>query len=321
MSKAAISLTGLDAQNPLGFLAALGLLRVLDEHAVGRKIVRPALSFTEDGSVVPLLSTTLTLQEIVGAVMEDAKAQQANPILNLAYDDEGQLVPSGDARANRDLKPPPQLAAAVLATWAEAGRRVADLASSLFSELVQDNNANTKPTAFHFTAGQQAFLQMVDDLRQGLSTESLKEALIGPWLNVSRLPSLGWDSSVTRLYALRASDPAAEKRGSVPAANWLGFQALAFFPVIVRRRRLVTACVTGGWKNSVFRWPTWTGELTVPVIASILRLNVAALNGVERSAAGIRTVFSSQILRSDQGGYGSFSPADIVLPREHRRRS
>lgn len=322
MSESQLLLPGLDPQNPLGFLAACGLLRVLDDYAQRQEAVRPRLSFSGDAGMTPELTTSLSISQIIGIVLEDASAQGSNPALTLAYTEDGRRVPTGTAGARRDLKPAPIVAAQVLEQCAVSGRRVADFAAALFSELVQDNNNNTKPTAFHFTAGQQAFLQMVDELRLGVNEDNLREALIGPWLNQSVLPSLSWDSSVTRLYALRASDPSTEKRGSVPAANWLGVQALSFFPVVARNGRLVTTCVEGGWKNSAFRWPIWTAKLTAPVIASLLRMPFARMTAAERAAAGIHTVFSANILRSDQGGYGSFSPADVVLPvRSNSKRS
>ena len=40
-----------------------------------------------------------------------------------------------------------------------------------------------------------------------------------------------------------------DKRGSIAVANWLGVQALAFFPVAAVRGRLVTTAVEGGWKE------------------------------------------------------------------------
>lgn len=310
-----LQLPGLDAQNPLGYFAALGLLRVLDEHARRKRHERPRLWFLDDASLTAHLSTSLSLDDVCGLVLEDAHQQQANVALSLAYDASGQQVATDHASAIRDLKPPPNIAADLLRRAQQHGRRDADLAAALFSELAQDNNGKTKPTAFHFTAGQQAFLQMVEELRSGLTDAALREALIGPWLNTSDLPSLAWDASVSRLYALRASDPSKEKRGSVPAANWLGFQALSFFPVTVHGDRLLTTCVRGGWKDSVFVWPVWRGELTAPVIASLLRTDIADLTAAERDAAGIHAVFSARILRSDQGGYGSFSPAAVVLPR------
>lgn len=315
MSAPSLLLTGLNAQNPLGFFAALGLLRVLDSHQRCSEQERPRLSFDDDGQT-PQLGTSLSLDEVVAIAVADARSQSTNPVLALAYTDAGGRVPPDSDRARRDLKPSPALAREFLMTCAADERRIADLAAGLFSELVQDNNGSTKPTALHFTAGQQEFLRMVEGLRAGLSENVLREALVGPWLNESSLPSLSWDSSATRYYALRARNPSSEKRGSVPAANWLGFLSLAFFPVYALRGRLTTTGIRGGWKDSVFTWPVWSAKLTVPLVASLLRIDVGRMTAKERLAVGVISVYSARILRSDQGGYGSFSPADIVLPNE-----
>ena len=305
-------LTGMDAQNPLAFLASLGLLRVVDDEARRARRERPRLAFVDEGGPIPKLWTALGADDLVRCVLEDAAAQADNAALRLAYDDDGELVPPESAGAIRDLKPRPEVARAALEGFAEAEPRVARLAAGLFSELVKDNNGNTKPTALHFTAGQQEFLAMVEELRSGITEADVREALFGPWLNTSKLPSLSWDSSVARLYALRAGDPSKEKRGSIPAANWLGVMALEMFPVAAQHGRLVTSRVTGGWKDAAFTWPVWEVPLTAPTVAALLRTDVEAWDPRARAAAGIAAVFRSKILRSDQGGYGSFTPAEFV---------
>lgn len=307
-------LTGLDGQNPLGFFAALGLLRVLDDHARLQGTRPPALRFQSEGAPLATIHTPHELEEVTRIVLEDAAMQGDNRALQLAYDDEGTRVSPDHSQAVRDLKPPPALARQLLDECAAAPRRISGLLAGWFSELVTDNNGKTKPTAFHFTAGQQAFLKMVDDLRTQIKAEDVREALEGPWHNRSTLPSLSWDSSVARSYALRASDPSKEKRGSVPAANWLGVIALEFFPVVPERGRLITTAVTGGWKTSTFRWPLWHVPSPAKVIASLLRADARRWTAAERAAIGIFRVYASDILRSDQGGYGSFSPASVVLP-------
>jgi hypothetical protein len=184
---------------------------------------------------------------------------------------------------------------------------------------VQDNNGRTKPTAFHFVAGQQQFLKMATELGAGLQEVDLEEALTGPWIARSTLPSMSWDATVARLYALRASNPSTEKRGSVAGANWLGILGLSFFPVLVHRRRLVTTAVVGGWKDSVFTWPLWSPPSSARTVASLMRVDARGLSANERQAVGIALVMSARILRADQGGYGSFSPPAAVAPPAVRR--
>ena len=227
---------------------------------------------------------------------------------------EGARVPADSEKAIADLKPSLKTAREFLEGLPGMDRRSADLGAAFFSELVPDNNGNTKPSALHFTAGQQKFLEMVGELRSSLQHGHLEEALLGPWRNQDALPSLTWDSTVARLYALRAVNPSSEKRGSVAGANWLAVIGLSYFPVNVRRGRLVTTGVTGGWKNGVFHWPVWSAPSTRLEVASLLRGDVTRLRRQEREALGVTQVFSSAITRSDQGGYGSFSPADVALP-------
>lgn len=314
----ALVLPGLEAQNPLGFLAALGLLRVLEDEAARVDRERPRLGFVDQGGFVARLLTSHTMAEIVAIVLEDAAAQADNRALQFAYNEEGALVAPGPKGAIRDLKPRPSGARELLEFAATKDSRSAAQAAAWFSELVKDNNGNTKPTAFHFTAGQQAFLEMVEALRVGLGAEHLREALDGPWLNTSPLPSLSWDASVARMYALRAGNPAKERRGSVPGANWLAVVGLTFFPVVVHGRRLVTTGMRGGWKDSSFAWPVWSPPAEVTTIASLLRLDATAWTQRERAAYGVETVLRCRILRSDQGGYGSFAPAAVVPPASGR---
>jgi hypothetical protein len=310
-----LNLPGLDAQNPLGFFAALGLLRIVDDHSVRQGKARPTLSFPGEANPVAHLESFLDFEGLVGLILEDAAAQSAAPFLQLAYTEAGVQVAPDAAEAKHDLKPPPALARRFLKAAAASSRRDSDLAAGLFSELVTDNNGNTKPTAFHFTAGNQVFLAMVEELRKGIVAADIGEALLGPWIGASLLPSLSWDSSVSRQYALRASNPSKDKKTTVAAANWLGVNALGFFPVNVIRSRLMTAGVVGGWKDSVFSWPVWSVPLAARSVASLLRTNARNWSAREREAMGINRVFSAQILRSDQGGYGSFTPAEVVLPR------
>lgn len=318
MTDRSLPLPGLDGQNPLGFFAALGLLRILDSHARDASKPAPALAFSATPPFAARIAFDAQLEQVKKIVLADAAAQAASVTLRLAYDEEGELCSPDTPHATRDLKPSPAGARSFLQRAAGAVRRDAELAAGMLSDVVQDNNGASKPTAFHFTAGQQTFLEMVEALRSGMDNDSLDEALLGPWRNTSKLPSLSWDSTVARLYALRASNPSGEKRGSVPAANWLAVQALAFFPVMPERNRgrvaLRTTNVALGWKDVPFTWPLWTEPTEPSVVGSLLRLDASRLSQRERLALGISTVFRSRILRTDQGGYGSFTPPEVVAP-------
>lgn len=310
-------LIGLDGQNPLGLFAALGTLRVLDELARASGAQAPRLRFVDEGRQVAELETEHDAERVIELLLEDARSDRGRAALGLSYDENGEPCASNAPKARRDLKPSPSYAASYLREVAlhwKQDRRAADLAHAFLSELVQDNNGSSKPTSFHFAAGQQQWLTMVLELREKLGADDLREALFGPWQE-REAPSLAWDSSVARDYALRATNPSKEKRGSIPGANWLGVLGLTFFPVEAKGSRLVTTRVTGGWKDSSLIWPVWSRWTTRAVAEALLRGDPTKLDRDERARLGITQVFACRILRSDQGGYGTFAPADVVAAR------
>jgi hypothetical protein len=127
------------------------------------------------------------------------------------------------------------------------------------------------------------------------------------------LPVLGWDGTASRDYALRASDPSTDKKQGVPGADWLAFRSLALLPVAPQGDRIVTPGCYGGWKDGCFEWPLWTVSLEAEVVRSLLGLgDIGKTKPNERKALGLGIVYQSRIKRSDQGGYGSFAPAQVV---------
>lgn len=295
-----ITLDGLNGTNPLAFFAALGILAaVSDESADTRLLWRYA------GSWRPVLTSScpdiVALTTILDADRQSCVVDRA---LALEYD------------GKRDLKPRPERFHAFLAELSEQAtatrRRSVDWASAFGTDVATDNNGNTKPTALHFTAGQQQFLQMVAELASKVTKDDLLEAIQGPWKYERPLPVMGWDATSSRDYALRASDPSTDKKLGVPGADWLAIRGLTFFPTAPRGNRVMTTGCVGGWKDGQFRWPLWTVPLSVPVVRSVVSQVWSEKTAIERTARGIGAIFSSGIKRSDQGGYGSFEPADVI---------
>lgn len=163
-----------------------------------------------------------------------------------------------------------------------------DLLGALVAEGAAARKGDSKPTAFHFTAGQQRFLMMVRELCAGVDAERLAEALVGPWRYDPPLPVLGWDARGERIYALRGADPAKEKKLGVPGADWLGVLGLRFIPVAARGGRLLTTGCAGRWKEETFTWPLWNVDLTSMVAASLVADgNLAKLGRGTTTAGGV----------------------------------
>lgn len=315
-----VKLTGIDGANPLGFLAALGLLRSLEDTSDG-SMETLSLAWRDEGYWRPELHGVTSQDEVVDRVMRDLESWKNERVIEFAYSDDGRELDVGEGGGKQDLKPRPGLQRR---RFDQAARRASDghLRTARFlaafgTDVAVDNNGNIKPTALHFTAGQQQFLRMVRQLRDGLRIEHVQEALRGPWTYSSSLPSLSWTGTGARLWALRASDPSKEKRGSCPGAEWLAFLGLSCFvcaPVTTfAGPKVVTTGVRGGWKDSSFAWPLWSRPAELRTILSLLQLRALRELGPEaRKAYGVAAVLCADIVRSDQGGYGSFTPSRLI---------
>jgi hypothetical protein len=257
------------------------------------------------------------IEGVISTLVADLETWKDDPVLQLKYSK------SGGGQAH-DLKPPPEEYRRFLERLAEeatpATRRPLDFAAAFATEVAVDNNGNTKPMALHFTAGQQQFLQMVDQLSRLVTERDLVEAIVGPWRYERDLPVLQWDCTVFRDYALRAGDPSKEKKPGVPGADWLAFRGLGVFRSAPIRSRVATTGCAGEWKTGTFTWPLWSSRLSRSGITTLLgqvRPDGGQDSGHgwgtdERAARGISILFRSSIKRSDQGGYGSFSPPAVL---------
>lgn len=226
------------------------------------------------------------------------------------------------------MKPSPE----VLDRWAadvmgivSDTRADADLFCALLSEGAIDGKGNSKPTHLHFTAGQQKFLVMVRELASRVDAERIREAIFGPWREDSPLPTLSWNSQGERIYALRAVNPSNEKRLGVPGADWLAFLGLVFFPTCAETRSngehasLKTNGCDRSWKRSALRWPLWAVSLERDIIwslvgdSAVVGLSKDRLSPDKLRAWGVLQVMQAPIRRSEQGGYGSFGGASVLV--------
>lgn len=303
-------LTGLDGKNPLGFLAALGVLNALADHTRSARPL-PRLAWRATSTVQPVIFDGPAREALIDMLAQDLASFRDEPAIERLRYSKG-----GDGARAHDLKPPPEVFAAYLRDLVdEKRRRSLAFAAAFATDVATDNNGNAKPTALHFTAGQQELLAMVSELIQGVLASDIEEAVFGPWRYERPLPVLQWDNASARDYALRASDPSKDKKLGVPGADWLAFRGLPFIRVAPVGDHIATSGCHGGWKTGVFRWPIWTCPLPRSVIGSLITSpEVFDLNPATLAARGITVVFESAIRRSDQGGYGCFAPARIAEP-------
>jgi hypothetical protein len=311
-----LTLAGLRANNPLGYLAALGVLAVADRMRSGD--VR--MGWTHEVEPAAILQVGWEEAGLVDAIVEDRDRWRDSPVLDFV---EGGTDPVSDVK----LEPEG------LRAWIDACAAVSGMARvgmgrgsddegraiSLLSALVADgsfmDNNRAKPTDLHFTAGQQQFLQIARELRQVVEPRDFEAALFRQWRYGDDVKSFKWDVTDDRLYAFAAVNPATDTKRTVAGAEWLALMGLVLLPVTSRPRRARTTACSGEWKGGVFTWPVWDGVLDVREAMTLLGLADLCAETVPRSLArrGVRRAYRSRITRADQGGYGSFRPPVVVL--------
>ena len=305
-----IVLTALDGSNPLGFMAAIGTLRLLHlddpKHAY-------ALRWMRHGFWMP---------EVVGASdRPEALAQRLYRLTreHLPADVFSQFLGKNITVDNSTFKTFVRKAATE--TRLE-NRTLADFAAAFGSEICKDDRKNRiEYTDFCFItgSGHQHFLATMATLKESVTPEHIQDALFGNWAKQKGL-SMRWDPANAAEYALRWSDPGPEGASSVWAANLLAAHALPLFPSQPTERGLrTTGLRTVGRSDSEFTWPIWTHSAGLDTVTSLL--SMSAIQKPEKdidhgglSAFGIEQVYRAPRVRIGQGANFkvSFRPARAV---------
>jgi hypothetical protein len=323
-----IRLTGLDPQDPLAYLATLGCLLAATESCRLQDWIPPKLRF-EVGTLAPVLDGPFADEEaLLEALLADlervsgrAEGMSRDPFLEFRYeDDKGNSV--------QDLKPQPGDFRAAAQSWIEAAtleeRRTVDWAAAVLTDVAVDGKGAAKPFALHFTAGNQKFLVIANELLDGpdkgkvppVGPEDLRAAVFGPWPNDRPLKVFSWSPTQDRAYALRAVDPASDQKLGTPGADWLALRGLALMSSAPQASNkggsIHTSGVRGGWKSATFSYPVWPVALDADAVRSLLR-HPSVREDPRSSRIDARTlprgveILTCRISRSDQGGYGAFS--------------
>ena len=290
-------LTGLEATNPLGFFAALGVQVAFEGTADV-----PRLWWSAD--VVPhaVVDGSFTVEAIAEQAMTVFPTWLKSPAITTG------LEPAGDVKFKEGD----------IATYLRNSRRHGPdsaLAACLVAQGSLDNSGVAKPTDLYFTAGQQKFLRTISEILEEVSVEDLKSGLTGPWQYEKKIKSLMWDVADDSNYALSASDPSKDKKLTNPGPEALAILGISKYPVFGSSGRTLTQGASGGWKRGLFTWPIWTKPGSHRVVASLLA-HAASAQADLLPAWGITRLMQSAIRRSNQGGYGTFGPPEVIWSRE-----
>lgn len=265
-----LDLAGLLAHQPLGFMAACGLLRSLTEW---RDFGWTRLSWRKDARGEDRIAVidserVLDIDGVTQALICRSKQQRESAALTWSTKIDDRAKYRETARN------------AVQGLAERRPRDDVDMLSALASDLV-DDGGKLRSTAFDLTSGNQRILQSIRVLAgepetakgkpNPLTRDAIEEALIGPWSYRDAHHSLGWDPNTQRLHALRGKLPEKDKEGrSVRAAVFLASQALPLFPSFAVGRRLRTTGFHRHEDDDWFAWPIWREPISLDTLRSLL---------------------------------------------------
>jgi hypothetical protein len=297
-------LNGIDGQHLWGFLTALGALSLLDEYARDRNLLLPRIAFREDGCAV--LQSPISAEELT-----EALSAQLLTLQHLVEHDFSQInKPSDFTRSSYQ---------AIVNT--NDARLLHDFIAGL--ACVVDNEADESTLCAANGASHQNLLQSMRDILRLVEAEHLRLALFTTWQRSyqvpaetrkrlqlgTRKPTLRFDPSDERLYALRLTNPTTEN----DFATELGAQALsiAVFRLlpVVPSKTPVTVASRRARTRVTFEWPLWNVPATLPTLRSLIWSGVRFPNQCRE-----RGVFSAYGADRVSGAKGklSFSPSEGI---------
>jgi hypothetical protein len=290
------TLTGLDGANPLGFLAALGAFRILNEASPAR------MFWTQDGGKwTPVLRinqrpSILTLARIL-------RSRQDTPPLKMANNPQMPLLEFREA------------VYAAREQWFARVTHDLEFIAALGDSAVPDRNNPeiNADTAWRTMSGSghQHFLKFINEICKTTSLKQLREALFDPWRYADTDYSMRWDPADDRRYALRWQNPSTDKATNVRGANRLAIEALPLFPVMPTTRALETTGFSGHKSSDTFfTWPIWMVPINLDVCRSLLahaELQRASPATETFASLGVSAAFRSQRITVNK--FRNFTPA------------
>lgn len=258
-----VLLPGLDGSNPLGFLAALGVLRVMAGGPAGESVL---MRWVPHGST--------WMPELISS--SDDFEQEA--ILDVLH---GRLSMNFAKYPSRLLRS--------LAAGEESRRRLFDKLASrahyqgrLLSDWIAALSSDMAPPEANNqlqTVRRDYYLGNLTSVIERTAEEHLRRALFSPWDYADMLDnqSLHLDPSEDRRHAYQwyqpSGDPNRKRTGGMLGANRLAIEAIPLFTSFPEKGALRTVGFTGNRStNTRWTWPIWNVALPLAVVRSLLLL-------------------------------------------------
>lgn len=304
----ATPLPGLPGDNPLGFLAALGVQVALTEQGDDYR-----LHWTDHPIPWPIVTPEVGVEAIAKRVHELVDRWLKGPALARHVE---QTLKMDNSSARRYLEE------------ARSAGRLGSLAGCLIADGGRYKSGKpvglSKPTDFYFTAATQQFLSMARSRLESVDADDIEADISAKWkYECVDKNSLMWDLRADRQHAYSAADPKDRKanpKQSNAGAEAVAILGLTYFPCYCDLGDIVTQGfqLEDGVKH--LTWPLWKIPSTRHAVKSMLfhvrsPVEDATKRYLNYPAWGIVKVLQSQVRRRGQG-YGTFGPPRVVWQRD-----
>ncbi|WP_130513837.1 type I-G CRISPR-associated protein, Cas3-extension family [Krasilnikovia cinnamomea] len=265
-------LPALDGRDPLGFLAALGVLRLLTDHDHPGTL----LSFDPQTATAIIHSGHPDIDTIVTALGGIVSSTSEHAAIPGVPDD---FPPANPGTGGDPLRVPRHAynAKAITLNDQDTTGRAHAWHGALVTDLAVDDRGRCRPTPYTAPAGQQAlrtfFHKPLTAVRR--HPPALKEALTG-WRRIDRLPRLDiltGESLDHRAIRDAVDQPDGESRPSaVPGATWLATMALPLLRLTSTGARRTATCwyELPGQGTEIMIWPLWRPPLDTHATQALL---------------------------------------------------
>lgn len=300
MTNNGLLLSGIDGTNPLGFLAALGVLRILTLGGENAKLKWIHDSGTRRPKII---GTSITLLEIGQRLHEtiqrlDNSAWSINDRLPFRADEFRDCLRNASNAASRKC------------------RDRVDTLTSFGVECYQDDRGTFEKTNL-------CMLRSADSSGQGMTAygkriietrtyEEIQRAIQYEWSYLDEQCALRLDPSEDKPYSLQWNNPSSIGALSEKGANCLALFGLACFPVIPTRRGAETVGFgLSQQRVSIFTWPIWKYALNVDACRSLIALNELQTEQPDRKklvSLGIEAVYRCERIMTSKY-YANFMPS------------
>ena len=299
-------LPGLSGDNPQKFLAALGVMVALE--AAGKTV---RMSWKEDASLCPVITPSITLEEIAEAVLELADKWQENSRLfaeKLSNKEQNLSIPITEVR-----------------DFVEHARVKGNEDRFLYScisegALPEGDKTVSKPTALCFTSGTEYFAKHAKEILSKTTTDHITNGLANRYAYIDKKRekegkvdegkkvagvTMRWDFSDSAQYALSSNNPAKVQKPTNPGVEAMAILGLSCVPCFTVNSKTRTQGVKqtnrkSEYKGAEFWWPLWKHPAALSSIRTFLAH--AQSNGLKYfTDCGITRIFSSEIRDLPQG--------------------